>query len=265
MDKKILWLVFFVFLISIAIFFIIGVVTSLNITTSSQSSDVADPSSETTPDKTSGTFKDINNINILVLGDSIGAGMGDETNAGLGKGYAAKMRDTGKETEVINLSVPGAKTADLLERIQNKETEEFLSKSHLIMVSIGGNDINNLLDAESLSLASDYEALMTQYLSDLKVILNDIRAKNEDAQIVFIGVYNPYGDKVGIEKLELLLNMNDKTSLLVNSYPNSVYIPTYDLYKYNLNSFLAVDDFHPNAAGYSAIVDRIVAVLGDVN
>lgn len=261
MNKKILWLILFVFSIVIALGFIIGIVTTIHITTSTQNGEMTKSNIETSIEKTNSVFKSADNLNILVIGDSIGAGVGDETSMGLGKGYALKLNDNSKSTEVINLSVPGAKTEDLLAVIQNTETDAFLIQSHMVMISIGGNDIKSLLDNEASTLSIDYEELLTQYLSDLKVILNAIKAKNADTQIVFIGLYNPYGDKVDMEKIELLLNMNYKTSLLVDSYSSSVYIPTYDLFKYHLDAYLTIDDFHPNAAGYSAIVDRIMSVV----
>ena len=142
-----------------------------------------------------------------------------------------------------------------------EETNEFLLKSNIIFISIGGNDIKDLLDNENITIALDYDELISAYLSDIEGILNEIKSSNEEAYIVMIGLYNPFGDRVSIERLSILFDMNYRTSLFLSSYPNSVYIPTYDLFKYNLDSYLTFDEFHPSALGYNAIVERISVVL----
>lgn len=39
------------------------------------------------------------------------------------------------------------------------------------------------------------------------------------------------------------------------------FIPTYDLFKYNLQDYLSADNFHPNSTGYQAISNRIIESL----
>ena len=45
------------------------------------------------------------------------------------------------------------------------------------------------------------------------------------------------------------------------AYPDVLVVPTFDLFEYRQDR-LALDHFHPNRAGYSAIAARILQVLG---
>ncbi|OLN29083.1 hypothetical protein [Desulfosporosinus metallidurans] len=46
-------------------------------------------------------------------------------------------------------------------------------------------------------------------------------------------------------------------SLLIEDDGKGIFIPTYDLLKFNLGRYLAKDGLHPNSAGYQAHSNRI--------
>jgi lysophospholipase L1-like esterase len=79
--------------------------------------------------------------------------------------------------------------------------------------------------------------------------------------VVFIGLYNPIGKDLTSDKVSILNEWNYQSQQLLSLDSNAIFIPTYDLFKYNLQDYLAADNFHPNSTGYQAISDRIIESL----
>lgn len=99
------------------------------------------------------TYIDTDKPNILVLGDSIGYGFGDDPDQGIGKRYAAMLDPKGiQDITVTNLSISGSKVSELFELVKRSENAAILNEATLIILSIGGNDLNNIDDVDVLSL-----------------------------------------------------------------------------------------------------------------
>lgn len=273
MNKKIMWIMLFVVVCILIAVFTGGFITAINITSSdSNNEDKSEPDAshdetgkEINETTTEYDFEERDRYMILVLGDSIGAGMGDDTGLGIGKGYGKLIeKEKSLETEVVNLAQPGAEISDMMKVMNDDETMRIIGKADIIFISIGGNDMNHLYDLRKTVSAIDYEEALGVFIDDLGKTFELINEANGDVKTVVIGLYNPYGDEIGEELRVMLLKWNYRTELLVSSYPQSVYIPTYDLFKYNLDEYLTIDDFHPSAAGYDAIVKRLYEVLNGV-
>ena len=271
MNKKIIWIMFLLITVIFTAVFLGGFIISINIT----SSNIDDEGVQEEPLEGAVTDQEImdNEIGeddsqegdmftILILGDSIGAGVGDDTGLGLGKGYGKLIeKDISREIIVVNLAQPGAEISDMMKVLDDDETIRIISSADIVLISIGGNDVNHLMNSRSQVSTSNYEETLESYLENLGKAIAFINENNSDVQRAIIGLYNPYGDEVDEETREMLLNWNYRTELLISSYPNSVYIPIHDLFKYNLDEYLTIDDFHPSADGYNAIVERLYKVL----
>lgn len=265
MYKKVVWPIILVLSILLAIILGIGFFVALNLTAGDSTSTINENKNETVLDNyqnNSITEPKINNFNILILGDSIAVGSGDETGNGFKNGLKTFWEDkTDKDITINNLAVNGAKSADLLQVIERKESSLILESSDIIIISIGGNEIKMLKDMETTTLSSEFSEIKNTYSTNLKKIFDSIRDKNTTCQIIFIGLYNPFADKITENKVRLLNTWNFETEQILSYDPNSIFIPTYDLFMYNLDEYLTIDNFHPNSAGYSAISNRIVEVL----
>lgn len=79
--------------------------------------------------------------------------------------------------------------------------------------------------------------------------------------VVFIGLYNPFGKDLTSDKVSILNEWNYQSQQLLSLDSNAIFIPTYDLFKYNLQDYLSADNFHPNSTGYQAISNRIIESL----
>ena len=208
---------------------------------------------------------DSNSYNILVMGDSLGRGTGDETNNGFANDFSKLWKNkTKKNIEVTNIAVNGDVSSGLLNIVKSKQTLQYIQDSNMIFISIGGNEIKNFKNSSTASAAVQTDSLKTvenRYMKNLSDVFKLIRSRNENSVIVFIGLYNPFGNELTQDKLEVLNEWNYKTDQLVSSDDNGVYVPTYDLFKYNFGNYLAADNFHPNSAGYEAISKRMFEAL----
>lgn len=205
-----------------------------------------------------------NNFNILVLGDSLAKGTGDENS----KGFAGYFADfykakTVKPVVLNNLAVNGDVSKGLLKIVETTEARTYIKGSNIILVSIGGNEISRFKTAD-LSLASDkIKSIQENYTNNIKLILKQIRQTNTACPIIFIGLYNPFGKEITPDKITFVNSWNYNTEQLVSLDSNSLFIPTYDLFKNNLSTYLTADNFHPNSKGYKAIANRIADAIGN--
>jgi lysophospholipase L1-like esterase len=206
-----------------------------------------------------------NYYNILVLGDSVAKGTGDEKGLGFGNYFAESIKAKASKPVVVNnLAVNGDVSGGLVKIIKSTETLAYIKNSKIIFISIGGNEITRFKNVD-LSLAEDrIKSVQNNYNSNIKEILKIIRNNNPSCPIAFIGLYNPFGKDITPDKINFLNDWNYNTEQLISIDSNSLFIPTYDLFKYNLDKYLTLDNFHPNSTGYKAIASRLVEALQDL-
>lgn len=200
---------------------------------------------------------------ILVLGDSIGFGVGDQPDMGIGKRYAALIAPD-NPLPVTNLAVAGASSADLAALVAAPENSAFISAADLIIISIGGNDLNRLQYEDTLSLDRAFQETLSGYQKNLEATLNRLRALNPEAQIALIGLYNPYPDQ-DPQKSQKLLEWNYQTQLVAAAAKKTAYIPTDEAFKYHLPSYLAADQFHPSSLGYQVMAEALDRILNGLD
>lgn len=201
---------------------------------------------------------------LLVLGDSISRGTGDEG----GKGYAADVADALRKrgaTDVANLAVNGAESADVLEVLKSPNTARLVSSADWIVFSAGGNDISHSIPRIASSAGTPLDAIAASrsaYVANLREILARIREFNPSAPVYVIGLYDPFGNvgpqgRVGSSVVRAWNSLLEETAL---SFPDVTVVPTFDLF-YGRPDRLAADRFHPNAAGHQAIADRVAQLI----
>lgn len=261
MYKKVIWPLLLVISIVLSIVFITGFIASIVVSKSEESVPTEQQleSSTIKPEEGESISEDASEI--LILGDSIGFGVGDEENLGIGKRYLDLIdeEDENKRT-ITNISVPSYESNELVNLIKSAENKASISKANLIIISIGGNDLNRLEYEDSVSLTLAFEEALKNYKENLALIIKEIRAINPDAQLALIGLYDPYS-KEEPEKTRLLLEWNYETRLIVDSDVKFAYVPTYELFKYHLTDYLSPDEFHPNGSGYQVIAEELDRIL----
>lgn len=261
MYKKVIWPLLLVSSIALSIVFIAGFVAAIVVSKSEESVSTEQELESSTSIPAEGESIPEDASEILILGDSIGFGVGDEENLGIGKRYLDLIdEEDGNKKTITNISVPSYESNELVNLVKSAENKATISKANLIIISIGGNDLNRLEYEDSVSLTLAFEEALKNYKENLALIIREIRVVNPDAQLALIGLYNPYSQEEP-EKTRLLLEWNYETSLIVDSDVKFAYVPTYELFKYHLTDYLSPDEFHPNGSGYQVIAEELNRIL----
>lgn len=264
--KKTIWYTILTLASVSVIVLTIGFVQAIRVTINDNSQPAAQALAATSPTAQASTkqsSKNANSLNMLILGDSIAKGTGDEK----GKGFAGDLPDafknsTSKDIQVNDAGIDGLESQGFLEELKSKRLDQSIAGSDIILVSIGGNDLRTLLTMNSLAQEDAFKGKLDGYMSNLKQSLKLLRTTNPNSTIIFLGLYNPFEKATGAEDQRFLEEWNYNSQQLIESDSKAIFIPTYDLMKYNLARYLAKDGLHPNAAGYQALSGRISQSVG---
>jgi lysophospholipase L1-like esterase len=198
---------------------------------------------------------------ILVLGDSLARGTGDET----GKGFASDVLESLKKkgpADMANLAVNGAESGDTLKVLDSENVRRLAASADAILLSVGGNDLSHAVPREAAMAASPLEEIVAsrgRYAGNLRQILTRLREANPRAPIYLLGLYDPFGSEGPQARVgaSVILSWNTLIEETALSFPKVSVVPTFDLF-YGRPDRLAVDRFHPNSKGHQAIADRIL-------
>lgn len=202
---------------------------------------------------------------IVGLGDSLTVGIGDETKEG---GYLGKLEKKLAKKDcpvtIENHSVKGFKTTDLLQHLKDDAVTEAITKAHIIMFTIGANDLVTIAKEERMKFTEEtIEKAVKEYAKNIVKILARIRTLNKDAPIYVIGFYNPIATTfVNKEQVDLLITKwNNVSKNNVDSRYNSYYVRVDDLFHEEIHRYLAKDHFHLNNLGYNKIAERLMDII----
>ncbi|ETT57958.1 G-D-S-L family lipolytic protein [Paenibacillus sp. FSL R7-277] len=94
-------------------------------------------------------------------------------------------------------------------------------------------------------------------------ILDTVAEVNPQAQVYYIGLYNPFGDIEGllIPGNQAVTAWNNAAMDMINRHQNMTLVPTFDLFDRHLAKYLSNDHFHPNGDGYQRMSERIVQAV----
>ncbi|MFT8321050.1 MAG: SGNH/GDSL hydrolase family protein [Bacillus sp. (in: firmicutes)] len=218
---------------------------------------------ETTPTKSKIDAAKKDGIQLLALGDSLTRGTGDDA----GEGYIGYLKETLQEKtkETISLSnygVKGLTSKQLAKQVTQQEIQRQVSNADILFITIGGNDLFqggqtlNNLDEKSIT------ALGTTYKKNLETILSTLRSMNKEAPVYLIGLYNPFSDLENhAATSKVVRDWNNETAEISSGYSNIIFVPTYDIFQQNVQSFLYSDHFHPNTKGYHLMAERVASLI----
>lgn len=198
-------------------------------------------------------------LHIVSLGDSLTRGVGDDS----GRGYVTRVVDSlkksnKKEVAATNLAVSGAKMGDLTKQLQTTGAQYALKQADMIMLTIGGNDLN----PKSETAAKDFHPDLRQLTIKATEIVTEIRKLNADAPIFWLGLYYPYENITELKGAsKVLIEWNAILDEIALKYKNITIIPVYDLFKGKTNKLLYTDRFHPNEAGYELMANRVLQTV----
>lgn len=198
---------------------------------------------------------------VAVIGDSLAQGTGDPAGDGfVGRVVREMELQLSLPVELYNFAIEGLRSEELVEQIENPLMIQGMAHARYIIVSIGGNNLRAIRNVPAGQQRQMFEDQLTLYLTHLDSILDKIRNANEEGLIIFLGLYNL--DYLGSEQENaMLIEWNYETHQLLETYHQTLFIPTYDLFQLNLDRYLSFDRVHPNSLGHEAIAERIIVNL----
>lgn len=194
---------------------------------------------------------------VVVIGDSLARGAGDPTGRGIGRNLETILKRKGRKVEwYLNMGVDGARTLDVLERLEPAGTRRMLADASIVVVSIGANDIFHESGRGGTLVDVDPEEI----LGRVEKVVAEIRAMNQDALIYLVGLYNPFPESPESgEVSRAVAKWNSEIVDRTSSDPRLIVVPTADLFRFE--DRLSADRFHPGAEAYELIAERIGQTL----
>jgi len=185
---------------------------------------------------------------IVVLGDSLAYGQGDEKDGGL----AGRLNAT-------NLGTSGAQTADVTRKLKMKSVAESVRRADVIVLSIGANDLFRTPGARERAFHDPF-GLAESILDRIARIVESLRELNPDARILLLGAYNPIPDHPFAMMIDEFVRAWDQMLAKRFEHDERVgVVMTSDIViGANLSRY---DRFHPGAPAYDALARRIEGML----
>jgi lysophospholipase L1-like esterase len=182
---------------------------------------------------------------ILILGDSVARGAGDES----GHGIASHLAGT-----VVNRGIDGARTVTVLRLLATQRAREAVRNADAIVISIGGNDLFGDSIARLRSTVAPAWA-MHRAIARIDSIVHRIRRDNAAARIYLLGLYNPYrahwlDPQVAIWDARLIAHFAATAGVTIVRIADVLDTPA---------TLSPIDHFHPSARGYTAIAQRVTS------
>jgi lysophospholipase L1-like esterase len=200
---------------------------------------------------------------ILVVGDSLAKGTGDDSGKGFAVDVLEAFRRKGR-AEITNLAVNGMESPEILEVVESPNVRSLAARADLILVSAGGNDLSHGVTRGTAptDVAEAVVESRSRYVRNLRAILTALREANPSARICVLGLYDPFGDDRMAGRLgaSVVLQWNALIEETALGFSNVSVIPTFDLFQGRPDR-LSADHYHPNAAAYEEIAKRILQVV----
>ncbi|MBI2212099.1 MAG: hypothetical protein HYU52_00490 [Acidobacteria bacterium] len=196
-------------------------------------------------------------LRIVILGDSVARGTGDETGEGIGGAIDKELqRRSITHDQHVNLAVNGAKSADLLRQLDSPSIRRFVAEANVVVVSIGGNDLFGDVAGRAADRPPDPAAAMNRTEEQVAKVIGEIRAINGNARIFYVGLYNPFvTTKFGTFVNPAVTEWTVRLTRRFSKDDNVTIVQTFDIFSHR--DRLSADRFHPGAEGYRMIGRRI--------
>ncbi len=202
---------------------------------------------------------------ILVVGDSLARGTGDEEGRGFALDVLAAMKKRGP-AELTNLGVNGMESPEVRALVESSNVQSLAADADLILVSAGGNDLSHAARRTTGSpadLADAVVAARAGYVENLRGILRALREANPTAPIAVIGLYDPFSGDTGPGRLgsSVIVQWNALAAETALGFPGVTVVPTFDIFQ-GRSDRLSADRYHPNRKGYAMIAERVLQAVG---
>ena len=227
----------------------------------------------------------------MALGDSLAFGVGASNPSATGyvpRVYASlksSERYQAAGLELVNLSVPGAKSTDLpaaggqLESALNligqrqQDAAPAANEVEIITIDIGGNDLLALVAPGSPCLQSAsvepcraaFGSVLSAIQTNLSETIRRLRAAAPDAIIVVVDLYNPFSGTGDLREPIAELGVGQANgvigAVLANAELKARAASVFQLFSGRGGQWIAPDGIHPNDSGHAVIAEAVIAAI----
>ncbi|CAA7601780.1 GDSL-like Lipase/Acylhydrolase family [Acididesulfobacillus acetoxydans] len=191
----------------------------------------------------------------LALGDSLTAGYGVGPKRAFATVYYKMLCSHNPALSYANLGTNGLTTAGLVTMLSDRAIQSQVSRSTLITLTIGSNDL--LTEAQSANQSAQNSPLLPLG-RNLERLGYSLRRLNGLAAIKIASLYNPlpggpYAPWSGLAE-EVLLGANRILAAWCTQY-HAVLVPVDRAFRGQEQLLLGPDHFHPNVLGHRVMAD----------
>lgn len=209
------------------------------------------------------------NLKVVAAGDSLTQGVGDSSEKGGYLPYLESMLEKQKginKVDFYNYGVRGDRSDQLLKRLQQPDLQQSVKDADLIILTIGGNDIMQVVKENISNLQiEDFNKEKDKYQANLTQIVENLKMNNSHAPIILVGLYNPFYKWFSEVKEmdEIVASWNASAHKVMYNYSNSYFVEVDQLFTDSKENLLYTDYFHPNDKGYALIADSLFNMLAE--
>lgn len=198
---------------------------------------------------------------ILVLGDSMAHGAGDERAIGIPGYLAAELRSGASESFLpVNLGLNGARTRNVAALLRRADARSQVTTADIIVISLGGNDLYG--DSRARIMSRLLPAIQRERTSaKVARLVAQVQELNPAARIFVLGLYNPYPKSTLASWLNTQVNLWDGTLIQHLATEQKVTVIRIADLLARADRISPLDHFHPGSRGYQAIARRIAETL----
>lgn len=220
----------------------------------------------------------------VAIGDSLSYGLGASESSQ--DGFVARVHDALEDSErfqatgidLVNLSVPGATSPDLLEpggQLDNALREIENGDVPIVTVDIGGNDLLDIADPDSPCLTDlqtgpcldQLRGTLSDLQTNLGAVLEALREAAPEARIVVIDLYNPFSGTGDIRELIADVGVQQINGVIGASASDedlrADLASTFQYFQGRGRQWISSDGIHPNDDGHAVIAEIVLAALDD--
>jgi len=217
-------------------------------------------------------------ITYVALGNSLGFGLWDFSRGGYVYRYGAALAaDTGAAVSLINLSVPGWTSSDLVNALRNRWTFRLsVMSAQVVTWDIGGNDLLRARDryiAGTCGGLDNQECLreaVTTFGNNWRAIVREIATLRGGRPTVYrtMDLYYPFvAQDAASGRLPVLLPYLRQANEIIHATGCGVRVANvYAAFNGSYDDprqpslYLSFDGYHPNAAGHAVIAGQLRAL-----
>ena len=191
-------------------------------------------------------------MRVVVLGDSVARGAGDEKGLGLPGWLNHDLR----AASILNFGINGARTLNIARLLRQPRARSSIAQADLVVMSIGGNDLyGDSLARLMTTLWPWYQREQT--LSRVASLVGQVRQISPGARICILGLYNPYEASAAGRWIDVQVNLWDGALIQRLAEMRGVTVIRIADVLARADRLSSIDHFHPGTLGYAAIARRI--------